>query len=432
MTAAMMIIAFSQIFWEAGMGKALIQRQTDIEAAANAAFWINTALGLLIAVLLYLFAQPIAQTFFQDDRVTAVLQVMTLQVLLGALASVQTALLQKEMGFKKLFWVRFATVSLPGLASVPLAWYGWGYWALVVGTLVGQLVQAVMLWCISNWRPNTKCNRLVFKEIFVFGAWVSVSGLLAWFYLWADSLVLGYCLGSHELGLYRTGNMAILIVFSMLSAPLTPVVYSWMSKKEKKQIPDVLKSIVNIMAIIFIPISILISGQSDWISNLVFGEQWIGVESVLAVMSLSHGLSYLLIVNAEAYRAVNKPQYETYPMLLGVIVYLPVYMLSANLGLQVFLIARLISMLTFGYIMHVVLARLCLRIEIWYFLKYAIIFAAAILTLFAAHFGQIAVNMNLISTVVSVVSFFIILTLNKSFYIDFYHRHVKKNSIALR
>lgn len=172
MTAAMMVIAFSQIFWEAGMGKALIQRQTDIEEAANAAFFINIALGFGIAGVLYLFAEPIAQTFFQDDRVTAVLQVMTLQVLLGALSSIQTALLQKEMGFKKLFWVRFATVSLPGLASIPLAWNGMGYWALVAGNLIGQLVQAIMLWRISPWRPKLNTDTAVTKEISEFGAWV--------------------------------------------------------------------------------------------------------------------------------------------------------------------------------------------------------------------------------------------------------------------
>jgi PST family polysaccharide transporter len=154
MSAALMVIAFSQILWEAGMGKALIQRQTDIEDAANVAFWINLGLGVLIAGLLFWGAQPIALTFFQDARVTPVLQIMTLQVLLGALSSVQTALLQKEMDFKKLFWVRMATVALPGFASIPLAWGGMGYWALVAGTLTGQAVQVMMLWRMSEWRPR--------------------------------------------------------------------------------------------------------------------------------------------------------------------------------------------------------------------------------------------------------------------------------------
>lgn len=73
MTAAMMVIAFSQIFWDAGMGKALIQRQTDIEEAANAAFWVNISLSLVICSPLLLTVNPIADHLFKYARVFAVL-----------------------------------------------------------------------------------------------------------------------------------------------------------------------------------------------------------------------------------------------------------------------------------------------------------------------------------------------------------------------
>lgn len=68
MTAALMVIGFSQIFWEAGMGKALIQRQTNIEEAANAAFWINVILGVVISNALYFSANFVAQTFFKMEE----------------------------------------------------------------------------------------------------------------------------------------------------------------------------------------------------------------------------------------------------------------------------------------------------------------------------------------------------------------------------
>ena len=150
MAAALMVISFSQVFWDSGMGKALIQRQGDIDKAADAAFWINLVLGVAVAAVLFSLAASISEVFFHDDRVAGVLQVMTLQVFLGAIASVHVALLQKNMQFNRLFWVRFATVSLPGLASIPLAWGGMGYWALVGGTLLGQAAQVVMLWRISE------------------------------------------------------------------------------------------------------------------------------------------------------------------------------------------------------------------------------------------------------------------------------------------
>lgn len=342
MTAAMMVMAFSQIFWEAGMGKALIQRQTHIEEAANVAFMINVSFGVLISCLLYLFAQPIAQAFFQDDRVTTVLQVMTLQVLMGALGSVQTALLQKEMGFKKLFWVRFATVGLPGFASLPMAWFGWGYWALVMGALVGQFAQVVMLWWISHWRPKLMVNWAVTKELSRFGAWVGVTGLLAWFYAWADSMVVGHYLGSRDLGLFNTGGKLPAILFTMIFGPVVPVLYSQVSKvgNEKNLIKGFVELAVITLTIIAVPISIILYGFSDQIELVVFGDHWDGLSAVLAGMGVVHGYSWIVGMNGEFYRAIGKPSYETIVTAVTLVFYFLVYLWVVDKGLGVFVIAR--------------------------------------------------------------------------------------------
>lgn len=342
MTAAMMVIAFSQIFWEAGMGKALIQRQTHIEEAANAAFIINIGLGAMIAGLLYLFAQPIAQTFFQDDRVTTVLQVMTLQVLLGALGSVQTALLQKEMGFKKLFWVRFATVSLPGLASIPLAWNGWGYWALVAGTLVGQFAQVIMLWHVNHWRPGFKRDSVVTKETAKFGAWVGATGLLTWFYAWVDSLMVGHYLGSHDLGLYNTGGKLPAMVYTMIFAPILPVLYSQLSRvdTERDRMKNLAELAIESLTLIAVPIAITLFVFSQHIESVVFGEKWSGLGIVLAAMAIMHGYSWIVGMNGEFYRALGKPSYETIVTSGTLLIYLGVYLWVINKGLETFVMAR--------------------------------------------------------------------------------------------
>jgi O-antigen/teichoic acid export membrane protein len=343
MTAALMVIGFSQIFWEAGMGKALIQRQTDIEDAANAAFWINVGLGLLIAALLFLFAHPIGQIFFQDDRVPAVLQVMTLQVLLGALASVQTALLQKDMGFKKLFWVRFASVILPSMASIPLAWHGWGYWALVAGTLAGQMAQSIMLWRMSHWRPSLTGNPRVTCEMFKFGAWVGATGILTWFYAWADSLVVGHYLGTHDLGLFRTGGQLPAIVFAFLFCPVTPVLYSQLSRigPSKEKIKQMAEIAIAVLTMVAIPVATILFVFSHHIEVLIFGEKWSGISVVLGVMALMHGFSWIVGMNGEFYRALGKPSCEAFVAAGILSVYLIVYLIVIQQGLNTFIWARM-------------------------------------------------------------------------------------------
>lgn len=371
MSAAVMVIAFSQIFWEAGMGKALIQRQTDVEDAANVAFWVNIALGILIASVLQWAAEPIALTFFKDERVTVVLQVMTLAVLLGSLSSVQTALLQKEMGFKKLFWVRLTTVALPGMASIPLAWNGMGYWALVAGTLTGQAVQVVMLWRLSGWRPAWRFNPSVAKEMGGFGIWVGASGVLAWFMVWADSLIVGKYLGTHELGIYRTGNQFATMVFALIFGPITPVLYSQLSRmnKDRQRLTAAIQKMIKIIILTAIPSAVVIFSFSAEIGSALFGAKWEGVGLVLGVLALMHGFSWVVGMNGEVYRAYGRPSLETIVMATTLLVYLTAYIYTIQIGFEVFVWNRLALALG-ALLLHLYLLRTILGVRMIPILKY--------------------------------------------------------------
>jgi len=343
MSSALMVISFSQIFWEAGMSKALIQRQGDVCEAANVAFWINIVMGCVIATVLYLVAGPVARTFFHDERVTAVLHVMTIQIFLGAVSAVHTALLLKEMEFKKLFWVRLVTISLPGLASIPLAYNGMGYWALVAGSLVGQMAQVIMLWRMSTWRPKLDFDKLLAKELVRFGVWVGVSGLMAWGYGWADSLIVGMYLGSHDLGLYRTGSQFAIMIYGSIFSPIMPVLYSHLSRMnaDKIRLGIAIQKVIKVITLVAVPIAVIIFSLSEPISAVVFGEKWRGIGFVIGVLSLTHGFSWIVSMNGEVYRAMGKPRYETIVTFVPLTIYLGAYLLSIRQGFEVFVWTRL-------------------------------------------------------------------------------------------
>jgi PST family polysaccharide transporter len=365
MAAAAMVISFSQIFWEAGMGKALIQRQTDVDAAADAAFRINIVLGAVLACLLLAAAGPIARSMFGDVRVAAVLQVMTVQIVLGAVSSVHTALLQKAMRFRALFWIRFATVGLPGLASIPLAWGGMGYWALVAGTLAGQAVQVAMLWRMSPWRPRRSFDPAVARDLARFGAWVGASGLLAWSYSWLDSLVVGMFLGSHELGLYRTGNQIAIMIFGLIFGPVVPVLYSHLARlgEDRGRLGDEFEKIVRMLAAIGIPVAFTVFAVAEPLSQVVFGDRWQGIGFVLGVLALSHGIAWTVGLNGEIYRAAGRPNLETLAMGLPLVAYVALYITAVAHGFDTFVWSRLLAM-TIGLAFQFFLLRRYLGIRL--------------------------------------------------------------------
>jgi O-antigen/teichoic acid export membrane protein len=341
--AATMVISFSQIFWEAGMGRAIIQYRGDRTVAANAAFWVNNALGLLVAGVLVTSSGLIADRIFHDPRVAPVLQVMALQVLLSASVSIHIALLQKDLNFRHLFWVRLATVAIPGLASIPLALYGMGYWALVAGVLAGQVFQVALLWRTSPWCPRFTFDRRVARELVGFGGWVAVTALFAWFYLWADSLIVGIYLGPRELGLYRTGNAFVVMIYGLIFSPLMPVLYSHLSaiSHDRDRIREIMTNVIRMLTFLSLPLAAIIAANADLIGGLVFGPKWAGISLVIAVMALTQGVSWIISANGEAYRAIGKPSIETKAMGLSLGIYLIGYLVSIQHGFEAFVWTRL-------------------------------------------------------------------------------------------
>jgi teichuronic acid exporter len=86
-SAATIVINFSQLFWDAGLGKALIQTKEDPKLAANVVFWMNVALGLTIYFILFITA-PLIALFFHSIGFVPVLRVVGLPVIVQSLSSV--------------------------------------------------------------------------------------------------------------------------------------------------------------------------------------------------------------------------------------------------------------------------------------------------------------------------------------------------------
>ncbi len=382
MSAAQMTIALSQVLWDAGLAKAIVQRRENIDIAASVAFWLNCGLAVAVALGLILLSKTIATGVYHDPRVALVLQALSVQTILGALGSVHTALLQRELAFKKLFWARVVTSGLPALISIPLALLGMGYWALVAGALVGQAAQTTVLWIVSRWRPmplSRSLNRMVLTELVRFGFWVQLAGLLGWFFGWADALVVGIRLGSHDLGLYRTGTHLIVTMFGVLLGPVTPVLYSLLCRMNGD--PAALRAatdrIVAILTLVTIPLGLAASALASPIAGTLFGAPWRGLDGVIMVMAALHGVSWIVGMNGEIYRASGRPSLETIVNIVMVPVYLAAYWISAPHGLDTFLWTRLLLALaaTLG---HLLLLRRVLGAPVLPKLLHATVIAAAV------------------------------------------------------
>jgi len=354
---ATLAITFAQILWDSGLSKALIQREGNSDDAANVIFFANIALGLILYLLILLLAQKFAE-LFGDVRLANVLIVQGLQMVIASAASVQNALFQRHMDFKALFRARMMNILVGSGVALFLAGLGCGYWALVGGVLAGDAVRAIYLWILSPWRPKWRFELTLAKQLWAFGGWILVEELLAWFIVWGDSTFVGIYLGAHELGLYRTGSLIVTMMLSTLLEPLVPVTFSGLSRiqGERERFNAYVDRVTRLFAVIALPVGASILVLRQPFVDILLGERWDGIQPVIGTFAIATGLSYALSAFPPAFRASGRIKAFATLRVLSVLYILPVYFLSIQAGLLVFLYARIgvtvMTMLLYAFVLN--------------------------------------------------------------------------------
>lgn len=339
---AMVVISFGQMLWDAGLSKALIQTEEDAEDAAHVVFWTNLVLGCVIYLALLVSAPGVA-VFFSSPASASVLRVLGLTTVISALTSVQTSLYIRDMNFRRLMWVKLLTAFVPGLFSIPMAMVGYGVWALVAGSLVGQTLNLILLWHHSHWRPAFRYDFRLARKLIRFGAWILMEAVAGWFQVWGDSLVVGKFLGVKELGVYRLGWTVSSMIYDLVLSPMQRIVYPAFSRmqNDREALIHFFHKAIRLSIAITIPVGLGLFLTGAELSDVLFDGKWEGLGSVIGVIGLMLAIGSMTGLNQDIYRALGKPHVNAIFTCIQLCYYLPAYYFAAQQGLFTFIYVRL-------------------------------------------------------------------------------------------
>lgn len=369
LTIATIFVGFAGMFQDFGLAKALIREKKDVEESADIVFWSNISLGFVFYFIIFASA-PIISSFFHEPRLTNILRVLCFEIILSALISVQYAILQREFEFKKVFKSTLGFAISPVVVTIPLALLNFGVWALVFGSLSGYLIQAIILWIQSPWRPRLRFNRNIAKRLFGFGGWFTAEMFVLWVLSYGDSGAVGYFLNVDDVGIYYIAMTFTTMVFGSVFNPLLSIAYSSLSKLQHD--PEGLKrffiKITEFTAILCIPMGIGLILVVSPLCSIFFQEKWDGIGHIIALLSAMQMLAWLVGVNPTLYRAIGRPDANFKIGAASIFYYLPVYVLFAQFGLFIFCIGRVLVALVTD-IIHIIVTYKLIKINPNYLLR---------------------------------------------------------------
>ncbi len=336
-----LVIALARILIDMGLGKAVIQRQQGVEEAASSGLWLSLLMSAGLYAMLW-FASPWISLAYHNHDVTSVVRVAALFLPLAASASIPTALLQRRMEFRRLFWVHTSFLVTQAVASVALALAGAGYWALIFGQLIGMGASAGLAWCQVRWRPTFVLDKSLLRSLLGFSIWIMISGFQNWLLLYADNAIAGLFLGLKGLGIYSLGFSVSTLIPGFFIAALGDVAYPTFCRLQETPgvVGQSLLKLQTLTAAVLFPVAFGVSAVAGPAVRLLYGDKWQGLGAVIGLLVIMPGLTYMWSLNEKAYQGVGRPDIASKLSAAVLLMLLPVLWVAAPHGLHVFTLVR--------------------------------------------------------------------------------------------
>lgn len=302
-----LLLAVTSVTVDAGFAVALIQRPTITPRHQTSALAVVLALGLVGTVVLELVA-PLVAGFYDRPEVEPLLRVMATSILLTSLGTVPSALLVRQLLFRRLFWVTLAGALTSSVLSIVLAMSGAGVWALAGQQLSMAAVVSAGAWIAARWRPRGGCGLDEARELATFGGFMVASTLLDVAYSRAYTVVIGRSYGATELGYYARADGTQQIPVGALSGIVGRVALPFFSSiaTDVAALRAGVRTAVRGLMLINAPMMLGLAAVAAPAVQALYGPQWDPAVPILRVLCLAGLLWPLHSVNVVALLAQGR------------------------------------------------------------------------------------------------------------------------------
>ncbi|HEY7292621.1 MAG TPA: lipopolysaccharide biosynthesis protein [Vicinamibacterales bacterium] len=222
-----MVTAFTGVlalFRDFGLSMASVTNITVTEAQLSTLFWVNLAAGVTLTGVCALSAPGLA-FFYHEPRLVLITLALSTGFLFSGASVQHRALLQRAMRFGSIAIADTAGLMVGIAAAITMATLGFGYWALVVLSVMPAAVSAVCVWAFTGWIPGRPVRQSGVRSMLWYGGTVTLNNFVVYVAYNADNVLVGRFWGAEALGIYGRAFQLISIPTENLNSTISQVAF---------------------------------------------------------------------------------------------------------------------------------------------------------------------------------------------------------------
>ncbi len=282
----------------AGVSTALVQRASVEREHLQAGVALALLIGLGLVALTLLAASTVVAPLY-GERTAEFVRLASPLCVIAAGGAVSSAMLQRRLAIRRSSVIELCSTLVRVAAMIGMALAHMNGFALVLGWLVGELVEMCML-LASAPPPPPRLRRVPAKDLLSFGGPASVAAA-SWFgFRNCDYAIIGARLGALPTGLYFRAYTLGVEYQKKVSNVMNTVGFPVLARTQSGAALHVLRGrMVRMLTIILFPALVLLAIEAPVMVPWVFGARWAAAVEPTQILAVG-GASTLVIDSAGA------------------------------------------------------------------------------------------------------------------------------------
>lgn len=281
------ITSFAPALIDFGLGDVTTQRSRITQNQISSLFWLSTAIGSAVAVVVAA-SSPLIAAIYREPRLEPIALCTAIAFVLSGASNLHLALLRRSMRFGVIAQIQFSSTFVGIIVAIVMALWGYGYWALVLRPVATALCVALGAWLFCCWRPGFPVLDDEVKSMIRFGLHVVGFSVTYTLSRAVDRIGLGLVYRPDTVGYYQ--NASVLYENSILSVLRQLHTVGSASLSRLQSNPAALRqkyeAALSVLAFFMMPAAAILSVTAEDTTALLLGEKWRVAGSLLSIIAL--------------------------------------------------------------------------------------------------------------------------------------------------
>jgi O-antigen/teichoic acid export membrane protein len=280
---------FIMVFSDGGLSYALIRSdfgRTFQRVLTNLSIFLGVALFLITV----LAAWPIAH-FYKNPGLVAPIIVLASTFVIKGMGLAQGAVLAKNLQFGFIGKVTLLSNVTQILFSIPMAYFGAGYWALIIPQIIAAFITTVLYerkvrlgFKLYPWHYIIVVFRHTKKLV---SSVIGFSSINYWSRN-SDNMIVGKWYGAAELGIYNRAYSLLMLPLNLITGLFNNILFPNLKKLQSRggDIEHEYYFVLNVIGFLTFPLVLLFVIFPRELVLVLWGKSWIQVADLLPYFGL--------------------------------------------------------------------------------------------------------------------------------------------------